>query len=351
MDELQDVVTNAANHRRIPKLLGGLLVSAATLWAAGGIAMGQPVEGTLGRVEGASDVRSLGTSATGTIAELFVHVGDHVVAGQHLVRVECGNIERELDARKSDLAAAEAVLSRVVNGPRPEEVTIGIANVNLAEARSLEAQKVLQRTMQLHEGFTVTRVQIDIAERDAHIAAAQLDEVRAKLALLKAGSRQEDIDEARGRRDAAKGRVEEAATRLSYCVVQAPTAGTILSTNINAGQFVSMMAPVTLLTMVDDSRRRVRAFVDEREASKLCVRQHARVTADGIPSLQADGVVDSIGAAVGESPFAANGARQFREVMLSLPDKLPDNAPQMPLGLRVGVQFTPCPAPQKATGK
>ena len=347
MGEMQDGANNAPNHRAISKLLSGLLISAATLSAADGIAWGQAVEATLGRVEGASDVRSLGTSATGTIAEMFVHVGDHVTAGQHLVRVECGNIERELDARKSDLAAAEAVSSRVIHGPRPEEVTIGIANVNLAEARSLEAQKTLQRTMQLHEGFTVTRVQIDIAERDAHIAAAQLDEVRAKLALLKAGSRQEDIDEARARRDAAKGRVDEAATRLGYCSVDAPTAGTILGTNVNPGQFVSMMAPVTLLTMVDDSRRRVRAFVDERDAAKLCIRQRARVTADGVPGLQADGVVDGIGAAVGESPFAANASRQLREVMLSLPD----NETQMPIGLRVGVVFAPCAAPQKGTGK
>jgi hypothetical protein len=47
------------------------------------------------------------------------------------------------------------------------------------------------------------------AERDARIAAAMLDEVRAKLVLLKVGSREEDITEARSRRDAAKGRVRK----------------------------------------------------------------------------------------------------------------------------------------------
>jgi hypothetical protein len=46
---------------------------------------------------------------------------------------------------------------------------------------------------------------------------ALFDEVRAKLALLKAGSREEDITEARSRRDAAKARVEEAKVRLGYC--------------------------------------------------------------------------------------------------------------------------------------
>ena len=46
----------------------------------------------------------------------------------------------------------------------------------------------------------MTRVQIDQAQRDARIAAALLEEVKAKLALLKAGSREEDITEARARR-------------------------------------------------------------------------------------------------------------------------------------------------------
>jgi len=332
-------------------LLPGLLIVAIAWWGWGHAGMGQPAANNNntasapGRVEGAGDVRSLGTSATGTIAELLVDAGTHVQPGQHLVRVECANIERELEARKSDLAAAEAAFTRTLHGPRPEEIAIGIANVNLADARSQEADKALRRTQQLHEGFTVTRVQIDQAERDARIAAALLDEVRAKLALLKAGSREEDISESRSRRDAAKGRVEEAAARLGYCSVDAPIGGVVLSTNVSPGQFVSSAIPVVLLTMVDDSSRRVRAFVDEREISKLCLRQRARVTADGIPGLQTDGVVESIGLAVGENPFANNAARQFRQVMLSVPD----NAQQMPIGLRVAVQFSPCPQGQPGT--
>jgi multidrug efflux pump subunit AcrA (membrane-fusion protein) len=114
------------------------------------VGTGQPVAAqsvsaitAAGRVEGGGDVLSLGTSATGTIAALLVKVGDHVQPGQHLVRVECSNVERELEARKSDLAAAEAFYLRTLHGPRPEEISVGVANVNLADARLQEAQKVL----------------------------------------------------------------------------------------------------------------------------------------------------------------------------------------------------------------
>jgi multidrug resistance efflux pump len=338
-------------RRTAIKLLPIPLIAAILWFAWGGNAgKGQPADGTTpapGRVEGGSDVLSLGTSATGTIAQLLVSAGAHVTAGQHLVRVECGNVERELDARKSDLAAAEASYMRTVHGPRPEEISIGIANVHLAEARLAEADKALQRTMLLREGFTVTRVQIDQAQRDARMAAALLDEVRAKLALLNAGSREEDISEGRSRRDAAKRRVEEAEARLGYCSVDAPIGGIVLSTNVSPGQLVSTTVPVTLLTMVDDSARRVRAYIDEREASKLCPHERARITADGIPGMQAEGVVENIGVAVGENPFAGNASRQSRQVILSVAD----NQPQLPIGLRVSVQFLACSPAQRAPAK
>ena len=56
---------------------------------------------------------------------------------------------------------------------------------------------------------------------------------------------------------------------------------------------------------------------------------------------------ERIGVAVGENPFANNAARQFRQVMLSVPD----NPQQLPIGLRVAVQFTPCPRGQRGTAR
>ena len=336
-------------RRRWDLLAASGFMIISTVWLGSNSAgIGQPAGWAVpGRVEGGSGVLSLGTAATGIIAELLVAPGSHVHEGQLLVRIECDYIERELESRKSDLVAAEAALLRTVHGPRAEEITIGLANVNLAEARLQEAEKSFARTQQLHEGFTVTRVQIDQAQRDARIAGALLQEVQAKLALLKAGSREEDLTEARARRDAAKGRVEETASRLSYCSVRAPIEGLVLDTHVSPGQLVSFTIPTTLLTMVDDSQRRVRTYVDERDVSKLCSSQHARISADGIPGLQVDGTVGTIGVVDGDSPFVNNGSGQFRQVMLAAAD----NQLRMPIGLRVMVQFLPCPAAQKSIAK
>lgn len=315
--------------------LAGLIVAVSCL-AIADAAYGQLVSAA-GRIEGGSDVLSLGSAATGTIAQLLVKPGDHVEAGQHLLQVDCRAIEAEKTARTSDLAAEDAAFTRVLNGFRPEEISVGEANVNLAEARLREAQRQYDRAQALHEGVTVTRVQIDQAERDAHMAEAMLEEVRAKLALLKAGSREEDIAEARARRDAAKARLEEVTARLANCTVDAPIGGVILTTRVSPGQLVSSRTPATLMTMVDDRKRRVRAFVGERDIPKVCLGEQVRVIPDGNQGAHFDGIVESIAPGVSESPYDP-GQPLFREVILSLPK---DAAPAA-IGLRVSLQFPGC---------
>jgi hypothetical protein len=66
----------------------------------------------------------------------------------------------------------------------------------------------------------------------------------------------------------------------------------VLSTNVSPGQLVSTMVRVTLLTMVTDSTWRVRAFIDEGEISKICMRQPVRVPSDAVPGMQRDGIVE-----------------------------------------------------------
>jgi len=257
----------------------------------------------------------------------------------------------ELDARKSNLGVAEAVLTRVLHGNRPEEIDIGVANVGLAEARSEEAAMVLRRDLSLVEG-AISKAQLDQVRRDARITAAQLDENRARLALLWAGSRPKDILQAEHTRDVAKALVEESAERLNYCLVGAPTDGIILRTFVTPDEFVSSTIPMTLLSMIDDSTRRVRAEVDERDISKVCLPQRTPIKAEGMPSVEVAAVSESMSAMMSPRNLftedrSTNSGGDVREVMLSLSA----GASKFPIGLRVTVSFEGCPAVQVAPAK
>jgi HlyD family secretion protein len=316
-----------------------LICLLAVIFVSGCVANGQPTNAVSvrGRIEGAGEILSLGASTTGTISQLLVKAGDRVQAGQILLQVECRDLESEILARQADLATSEAIFARVTHGSRPEEIAIGEANVNLATARLIEAQKAFDRTQALREGVTIARVQIDQAERDARMASAMLEEVRAKLVLLKVGSREEDIAEARSRRDATKARLDAAAARFTYCTVTAPINGVVLSTRVSQGQLISLMAPATLITMVDDSTRRARAFVAERDISRICLGEQAQISAEGVPGDQSEGRIEEIAPELSESPFEP-GPTRFRAVELSFLK----NEQRLFIGQTVAVKLLGC---------
>src|SRR5579885_478102 len=163
-----------------------------------------------GRVEGAAAPLSIGVAASGIVAEIAVREGSRVAAGQMLLRLDCRPIEADVRAREARLAAAQATYDRYRNGSRPDEIAVGEAVVGYALARAADAQKTLQRTEALQEGVTVTAARLLEVQRDARIAAAQLKEARARLALLRAGAREEDIREAAALRDAAAADLDNA---------------------------------------------------------------------------------------------------------------------------------------------
>jgi len=279
-----------------------------------------------------------------------IREGARVQAGQLLARLDCTNLEKELQGKTSALAASEAILARVMEGSRPEEIASGVAAVALAQARAEEAEISLRR-LEPSEGISVTQAQLDQSKRDARIASAQLDEARAKLALLRAGFRREEILEAQSRRDAAKAGVEEAAARLNYCSVRAPAGGVVAAVHVTLGQFVGGGTPAALLTLVDDdSPRRVRAEVDARDIARVCAKQQAVVTSESFPGVALDAVTERINGEMTRNTMASADRtaadRDVREVILSLaPGKV-----SWPAGLRVLVKFQAgCPAGQGET--
>ena len=208
---------------------------------------------------------SIGVAATGIVSEILVHEGSRVQAGQLLVKLDCAPHEADVRTRQAHLAAAQATYDRYRNGSRPDEIAVGEAVVGYSQARAEEAEKALQRTLELQEGVTVTTARVLEVKRDARIAAAQLAEARAQLNLLRAGSREEDIRQAKALRDAAAADLDASRDRLDQCSVNAPVDGVVLDVLINQGQFLSLAVPQPLLHIVRDGQSRVRAEVALRD--------------------------------------------------------------------------------------
>ena len=189
---------------------------------------------------------TIGVAVSGIVSNLLVHDGDRVHRAQTLVQLDCRQIEADVHAREARLAAAQATFDRYRNGSRPDEISVGEAAVRYSQARADEAEKALERPEAMQEGVTVTIARVLEVRRDARIAVAQLEEARAKLSLLRAGSREEEIRHAEALRNAAIADLDTGRARLDQCTIRAPVDGVVLDVLTNPGQFLSFAVPQPL---------------------------------------------------------------------------------------------------------
>jgi HlyD family secretion protein len=298
-----------------------------------------------GRVEGGGPSMSVGVAATGIVSDILVHEGSRVQAGQLLAKLDCRPQEVDVSARQARLAAAQATYDKFRNGSRPDEIAVGEAVVNFSKARADEAQKALQRTLELQEGVTVTAARVLEVQRDARIAAAQLAEAQAQLNLLRAGAREEDIRQAKALRDAAAADLDEVRAKLDQCSVTAPASGVVLDVLVNKGQFLSVAVPQPLLHIVPDGPPHVRAEVALADLPHVCLQQHATVAAEAFPNAAIQAHVVTISPEVSRTTAAAGAASAHSDSSdaVAVVLTVDGGAPALPIGLPVSVHFEPCP--------
>ncbi len=297
-----------------------------------------------GRVEGAGPILSIGAAAAGTISDVLVQEGSQVRAGQILVQLDCRPLEADVRTRQAQLAAAQATFDRFRDGSRPDEIAVGEAVVGYSKARADEAQKTLDRTLALQEGVTVTTAHILEVKRDTRIAAAQLDEAKARLSLLRAGSREEDIRQAEALRNAAAAEVDSTRARLDQCSVHSPVDGVVLDVLANPGQYLSLAVPQPLLHIVQDGQLRVRAEVELRDIAHVCAAQRATVSADTFSSAAIHAQVATVSPAVSPRSTPSAAAEAHDKDIVAVILNIDRGSPALPIGLPVSVRFDACPS-------
>jgi multidrug resistance efflux pump len=224
---------------------------------------------------------AIGTAATGVVLRIVGEPGDRVSAGDELVTIDCSPLEASVRSLAGQAAAATANADRTRNGSRPEEIVVGQANLGVAKARAEEAADALQRAQRLQVGISVTQASLFQTERAARISAAQVVDAQARLDLLRAGSRAEDIAEADAKRDAALAALDEAKAKLAQCSVRSPIDAVVVARLVSRGQFVSSMVPTVLLELQSAKGLDVSASVDTSRYADLCVGQHAAILLPG----------------------------------------------------------------------
>ena len=229
------------------------------------------------------DIRQveLGFRVSGRLATLNFEEGQAVDAGVVLAELDPRPYQDELRSTEAQVAAQEATLAKLVNGPRKAEIDQARAALADATAAAENARRGFDRAEQLLPASAITHSGYDDARAARDRTNARVVQARESLRLLEQGSRKEDIAAAEASLAGARARLASARTRLDDTRLLAPSDGIILSRVKEAGAILSPADVVYVLSLTRPVW--VRAYVGEPQLGLLRPGREVTVTSDSAP--------------------------------------------------------------------
>lgn len=275
----------------------------------------------------------------GRIVALDVERGDQVEAGQPLFTLENDAEQAARDQAAAELAEAEADLTDLRKGDRPED--LAIIEAQLEEARASLSLSVprLQRREKMVQGSIIGEEELDEAKAAILQDRGNIAEYEARLAEARLPARADKIAAQERLVAARKAALADAEWRLSRRQEKAPAAGRVEDVFFRAGETAS--AGQGVVSLLTPDKLKLRFFVPEPELTGIAVGQKVAIACDGCaPNLTA--TVSFIARAAEFTPPVIYSLTR-REKLVFLVEAKPDDLSQSwHPGLPVDV--TPLPA-------
>ncbi len=285
----------------------------------------------------------VGSKIGGRVAEVLVKEGARVAQGAVLVRLEADEAKAALDAALAQLAQADALLTKLQTGARPEELRQAEAAAEVARqqyemaqkgARSQEIQSAkstaaavraqrdtakaeYDRVRKLYEQKAVSTQLRDQAQHAYEAAEAQLraateqaqmvaegvrseqlamarataEQAQAALELVRNGARKEDLEAARAARDTAAANVARTETALRETEISAPFEAVVESLDLEPGDIVK---PGAVARLVDPHRLKLVVFVSAGVLGRFKVGDRVPLMTDSTGDERFEGTIIQI---------------------------------------------------------
>lgn len=212
------------------------------------------------------------------------------------------------DTNKKLVEQAQAHLDDLLAGPRPEEIREAQQAVAEAKSNLDGARKTRQDARKTFNDRLSARGQLDTQNSSMEVAVAQVAAAQAQLDLLRAGSRVEDIENAKALRDQAKKAVDYAQELVEDSYLYSPTDGVIKTKDSLVGETLSAGTPV--VTVADLDHIWIRVYVPEDQYGAIKLGQSVDVKVDSFPKEVFRGKIVSINS---DSEFTPKDAQTTEE--------------------------------------
>jgi HlyD family secretion protein len=275
-------------------------------------------------------------TASEIIRELPIREGSPVKEGDVLVRLDSKNQETVLAHAIADQAKATAYLLRLTNGERPEDIAAAQARVDMAQAKSIEAEKSYRRAAELVRQKLSSQAVKDQALANRDSARAELNSAREEYDKLTAGSRPEDIAQAEAQLAAADADVALQQQKLSELTIVATRNGILDNLPYNRGERVSAGAFVAIV--LANKIPYARVYVPSSVRIKFVPGLEVDVYVDGLES-PLTGKVRWVASEPSFTPYYALTEDERSRLMYLAKIDLPDSAASLPTGLPAQVDI------------
>jgi len=242
----------------------------------------------------------VGSKIAGRVAWIGVDKGDRVRQDQVVVRLEDREYRSQYDQAVAAVGAAQARLSELERGSRPEEVDRARAEMERAEAQLRTDEANFKRVESLVREGVISNQNLDEARGKYETSKAAVDSARKTYELTHKGPREEQIDNARSEVARARASADYAKTILDATEIRVPTAGTILERNVEQGEMVTTSfvgdrgAKSFVVTLADLNDIQVELDINQNDFNKVTSRQPCTAVTDAYPDKKYDCIVDEI---------------------------------------------------------
>ena len=234
----------------------------------------------------------VGFKIPGRIVSRYFEEGDWVHKGKVLANLDDEDLRNRLEVARATLLSAQARLSKLLAGSRPEEIRGAEAILNQAKS-DLENKEVHYKRMKpLFERGVIPKETLDNAEAGFKIAEASFQSATENYLLVKEGPRKEDIEDAKAQVEQARASLKLAETQLSYTVLYSPISGVVL---VKSGEIGEVVNPGTsILTLADLENVWLKTYIPETDLGKVDWGQEVIVTTDLRPQKEYKGKISFI---------------------------------------------------------
>lgn len=274
----------------------------------------------------------------GRIVTVRVEEGDSVRLGDTLAVLTQSAIPATLEDRRARLAAARARLADLRRGSRSAELDRAEADLAAQEAEADRTARDLARSDQLLKGQVIPQQDFDRARMLAESAARRRDAARATLALLREGSRSDQVRAAEAEVASAQAQLAGASADASELAVVAAVSGVVLGRHADPGEVVAAGTPLVTIGVV--ARPWVRVYLPAQLIVRLPHGSGARVVPAG--GSDAQGMSGRLGAVSPKAEFTPRAAltdEERADLLFASRIELTDPPATIRPGLPVLVRF------------